>query len=207
MKTTHQIQILVVASLLIGSALHAQRPSRAPKPNPVALPVPVVPVAPQPGLPPLQPVMREAAPPVPAGEAALPPQAPAPAAVEVAPAAKSPLPPAAELGSSVKGGITLNFQGTSLTDVLNYLSEAAGFVIVQEVPVSGTVNVVSRQPVSPAEAVDLLNAVLIEKGYIAIRNERTQKSVVASMQTRMELYDVLGYLEYERKLDSLFGKE
>ena len=28
----------------------------------------------------------------------------------------------------------LNFQGASLTDVLNYLSEAAGFVIVQEAP-------------------------------------------------------------------------
>ena len=33
--------------------------------------------------------------------------------------------------ASAKGGIMLNFQGASLTDVLNYLSEAAGFVIVQ----------------------------------------------------------------------------
>ena len=46
-----------------------------------------------------------------------------------------------------------------------------------------------------------------ETVYAAIRSERTQKSVVGSMQTRMELYDVLGYLDYERKLDSLFGKE
>src|SRR4051794_33313254 len=51
------------------------------------------------------------------------------------------------------GGIQLNFSGASLADVLNYLSEAAGFVIVQEAPVSGTVNVVSRQPVTPDEAV------------------------------------------------------
>jgi methylisocitrate lyase len=27
------------------------------------------------------------------------------------------------------------------------------------------------------------------------------------MQTRAELYDVLGYHAYERKLDELFGKE
>jgi len=27
------------------------------------------------------------------------------------------------------------------------------------------------------------------------------------MQTRMELYDVLGYHEYEQKLDALFSKE
>jgi len=74
-------------------------------------------------------------------------------------------------------GIRLNFQGASLSDVLNYLSEAAGFVIVQEAPVSGTVNVVSRQPVTADDAVDLLNAVLIEKGYIAIRNGRILKIV------------------------------
>ena len=35
----------------------------------------------------------------------------------------------------------------------------------------------------------------------------TQKSVLALMQTRAELYDVLGYHEYEKKLDELFGKE
>jgi methylisocitrate lyase len=46
-----------------------------------------------------------------------------------------------------------------------------------------------------------------ENVYAAIRTERTQKSAVASMQTRMELYDVLGYMDYERKLDALFGKE
>ena len=71
-----------------------------------------------------------------------------------------------------KGEIVLNFQGASLSDVLNYLSDAAGFVIVQEQPVSGTVNIVSRQPISAEEAVDLLNTVLIEKGYVAIRNGR-----------------------------------
>ncbi len=71
----------------------------------------------------------------------------------------------------------LNFQGASLTDVLNYLSEAAGFVIVQEAPVTGTVNVVSRQPITAEDAVDLLNTVLIEKGYVAIRNGRILKIV------------------------------
>ena len=42
--------------------------------------------------------------------------------------------------------------------------------------------------------------------YGALRNEGTQKSVIDLMQTRAELYDVLGYHEYERKLDELFGK-
>jgi methylisocitrate lyase len=42
--------------------------------------------------------------------------------------------------------------------------------------------------------------------YRQIREHGTQKDVVATMQTRMELYDVLGYLDYERKLDSLYGR-
>ena len=71
----------------------------------------------------------------------------------------------------------LNFQGAALLDVLNYLSEAAGFVIIQEVVPTGTVNIVSRQPISAEEAIDLLNAVLVEKGYIAIRNGRILKIV------------------------------
>jgi general secretion pathway protein D len=71
----------------------------------------------------------------------------------------------------------LNFQGAALSDVLNYLSEAAGFVIVQEVPVTGTVNVVSRQGLNAEEAVDLLNAVLVEKGYVALRNGRILKII------------------------------
>ena len=44
------------------------------------------------------------------------------------------------------------------------------------------------------------------KVYNAIRKEGTQKSVVDAMQTRAELYEVLGYHAYERKLDELFAK-
>jgi methylisocitrate lyase len=43
--------------------------------------------------------------------------------------------------------------------------------------------------------------------YGAIRKDGTQKRVVNLMQTRAELYDVLGYHDYERKLDELFGKQ
>ena len=43
--------------------------------------------------------------------------------------------------------------------------------------------------------------------YDAIRNLGTQNSVLDLMQTRAELYEVLGYHDYEKKLDELFGKE
>jgi methylisocitrate lyase len=43
--------------------------------------------------------------------------------------------------------------------------------------------------------------------YRAIRRDGTQKNVLAAMQTRAELYDMLGYHAYEQKLDTLFAKK
>jgi methylisocitrate lyase len=43
--------------------------------------------------------------------------------------------------------------------------------------------------------------------YATLRREGTQRASIDRMQTRTELYDVLGYHEYERKLDELFGTE
>ena len=43
--------------------------------------------------------------------------------------------------------------------------------------------------------------------YETIRRDGHQKDVVDTMQTRMELYDFLGYHDYEQKLDALFGND
>ncbi|HVN54439.1 MAG TPA: methylisocitrate lyase [Anaerolineaceae bacterium] len=43
--------------------------------------------------------------------------------------------------------------------------------------------------------------------YRALREEGTQKNVLPLMQTRADLYDILGYHAYEQKLDELFDKE
>jgi methylisocitrate lyase len=42
--------------------------------------------------------------------------------------------------------------------------------------------------------------------YEHLRKEGTQKNVVATMQTRTELYDYLGYHDFEQRLDALFAK-
>ena len=42
--------------------------------------------------------------------------------------------------------------------------------------------------------------------YETIRNDGTQKESIDNMQTREELYDVLGYQAYEDKLDELFAE-
>ena len=58
----------------------------------------------------------------------------------------------------------------------------------------------------PLSAFRAMNAAAL-KVYNAIRKEGTQTSVVEAMQTRAELYEVLDYHAYERKLDELFAKD
>lgn len=45
-----------------------------------------------------------------------------------------------------------------------------------------------------------------ENVYQSILSNGDQKAVVDTMQTRMELYDYLGYHDYENKLDALFAE-
>ena len=45
-----------------------------------------------------------------------------------------------------------------------------------------------------------------EKIYQAVRTQGTQSGVTDLMQSRAELYNVLGYHAYEQKLDELFSK-
>ncbi len=70
-------------------------------------------------------------------------------------------------------GLRLNFRGAPLEMVLNYLSEAAGFIINLETEARGKVDVWSNQPLTKDEALTLLDSVLNKNGYAAIRSGRT----------------------------------
>jgi general secretion pathway protein D len=76
-------------------------------------------------------------------------------------------------GNDEADQLRFNFKSVPLDTVLDYLSQAAGFVIVKLVDVEGRVDVVSHRDLTRDEAVELLNTVLNEQGYAAIRNERT----------------------------------
>lgn len=43
--------------------------------------------------------------------------------------------------------------------------------------------------------------------YTTLRRDGTQRAVIEKMQTRAELYDLLGYHAYEQKLDELFQRK
>jgi type II secretory pathway component GspD/PulD (secretin) len=74
-------------------------------------------------------------------------------------------PSAVAMPSTPDGGLRFNFRGAPLETVLNYMSQAAGFVVVLQTPVTGTVDMWSLQPVSRAEAVQLLGIALNKDGY------------------------------------------
>ncbi|HJM48140.1 MAG TPA: secretin N-terminal domain-containing protein [Candidatus Marinimicrobia bacterium] len=73
--------------------------------------------------------------------------------------------------------LMLNFQDVPLQSVLEYMSEAAGFIILGDTKVHGDVTILSKQPLNREEAIDLLDTILNEKGYTAIRRGRILKIV------------------------------
>jgi type II secretory pathway component GspD/PulD (secretin) len=82
-------------------------------------------------------------------------------------------PPAWAVGTNNSNALMLNFRNAPLEMVLNYLSDAAGFIIVQDTHVNGTVTITSTHPVTQDEAVNLLNTELNRNNYAAIRDGRT----------------------------------
>jgi len=74
-------------------------------------------------------------------------------------------------------GLLLNFKDASLQAVLEYLSESAGLVILNGTDAEGRVTIMSRNRLDTEEAVALLDTILKDKGYTAIRAGRVLKIV------------------------------
>ena len=68
-------------------------------------------------------------------------------------------------------GLRMNFNKAPLNLVLDYLSDAAGFVINKETDVRGTVDVQGKD-LTKDEAIEVLNSALKKNGYAIVRNGR-----------------------------------
>ncbi|MGB1054916.1 MAG: hypothetical protein ACPG4V_14105, partial [Limisphaerales bacterium] len=84
-------------------------------------------------------------------------------------------------------GLRMNFRNVPLEMVLEYMSEAAGFAIIAEADVSGTVSVWNNEPLDKNQAVALLDSILIEKGYTAVRVGNTLKIISKSNASTQNL--------------------
>lgn len=94
-------------------------------------------------------------------------------AVATPPAPAAATPAAAAPAARPAGTLRFNFRNAPLETVLNYMSEAAGYIIVLETPVRGTVDAFSAQPVTREEALQLVNGALNKNGYSSIVQGRT----------------------------------
>src|ERR1039457_825128 len=68
-------------------------------------------------------------------------------------------------------GLRLNFHNAPLNLVLDYLSDAAGFIINKETDVRGTVDIQGKN-LTKDEAVEVLNSALKKNSYAVVRNGR-----------------------------------
>ncbi|MBS0580320.1 MAG: methylisocitrate lyase [Proteobacteria bacterium] len=105
-------------------------------------------------------------------------------------------------------------------EALKTLEEYREFVTRVQVPVLANITEFGQTPLFTVQELGQAGVRLVlyplsafraaarasERVYATLRAQGTQKSVIDAMQTRAELYDVLGYHDYERKLDELFGK-
>ncbi len=82
------------------------------------------------------------------------------------------VPPKSNSGSKGDKSLRMNFRNAPLDQVLNYMSDAAGYIIILETELKGTVDVWSNQPLTKAEAVTLLNSVLSKNGYAVVQDGR-----------------------------------
>lgn len=104
----------------------------------------------------------------------------------------------------------------AVTDVALYpkFREAAGVPILANMTEFGKTPLYTRDELAAAKvdivlyccaAYRAMNAAAL-RVFRAIRTEGTQRNVVDLMQTRADLYEFLGYDDYEQKLDALFAK-
>jgi methylisocitrate lyase len=115
----------------------------------------------------------------------------------------------------VEAGADMIF-AEAVTDISMYtkFKEALGVPILANITEFGHTPLYTKDELASAgvdivlyccSAYRAMNAAAL-KVYETIRAEGTQRSVVSMMQTRAELYEFLGYHEYEQKLDQLFAK-
>jgi methylisocitrate lyase len=103
-------------------------------------------------------------------------------------------------------------------EALTTLDEYKQFTKALEVPVLANITEFGQTPMFtldelhtagvamalyPLSAFRAMNAAARDT-YATLRREGTQKTLLNRMQTRAELYEVLGYHAYEEKLDQLF---
>jgi methylisocitrate lyase len=126
------------------------------------------------------------------------------------------------IDSAIERAVAAEEQGADVifAEACTTLDEYRRFLAAVKLPVLANLTEFGKTPYFTVEELRSIGIAMViyplsaframakaaEAIYTAIRNEGTQKNVVDRMQTRMQLYDVLGYHAYEQKIDTLFGQ-
>ena len=116
--------------------------------------------------------VRPSMPPMGPAPGVSPPQAIGPGGPAVIPIQPSPLPQPPGTGKEPpqeEPRLVFNFKYQPWTNVLEWLASQAGLSLVMEGPPHGTFNYSDRRAYTVAEAIDLINSVLLTKGYVLVR--------------------------------------
>ncbi|QTR48376.1 methylisocitrate lyase [Thiothrix litoralis] len=106
-------------------------------------------------------------------------------------------------------------------EAMNQLEQYAEFTKVIKVPVLANITEFGATPLYTTTELAAVGVQLVlyplsaframckaaENVYTHLLTEGTQQNVINTMQTRMELYDTIGYHEFEQKLDQLFAEK
>jgi methylisocitrate lyase len=106
-------------------------------------------------------------------------------------------------------------------EAMNKLEQYAEFTSVIKVPVLANITEFGATPLYTTTELAAVGVQLVlyplsaframckaaENVYTHLLTEGTQKNVIDTMQTRMELYDTIGYHAFEQKLDQLFAEK
>ncbi len=106
-------------------------------------------------------------------------------------------------------------------EAMNKLEQYAEFTKVVNVPVLANITEFGATPLYTTAELSAVGVQLVlyplsaframckaaENVYTHLLTEGTQKNVIDTMQTRMELYDTIGYHAFEQKLDQLFAEK
>jgi type II secretory pathway component GspD/PulD (secretin) len=118
--------------------------------------------------------------------------------------AAEPAAPAAETASTKSDRqLTFNFRYQPWQDVLDWFADEAGLSLVLESPPPGTFNYHDSRAYSPAEALDVINSVLLTKGFTLVRSGRMlvlvnlEDGIPPNLVTDVPLAELDQHGEYE----------
>lgn len=76
--------------------------------------------------------------------------------------------------------VRMNFENAPLNAVFEHLSKTAGFIVIKEADIQGNISILAQQPVPIDQAIVLLNTMLKQRGFTALRNDRVLTIVTLS---------------------------